>query len=283
MLLNALDATNSRGSVLSLPLEDISTGFVVKEVEGLDPVKATMVSSSFANVDGEQYHSSRREVRNIIIHLGLEPDWAEADVKELRDELYNFFMPKSKVILGFHSFDRHLVNVLDAHLDVQIEGRIESCEAPLFTSDPAVDISVMCFDPDFYDPVGVIFDGMSTADATEEVLSYKGSVETGVVFTLRPDRAISEFTIYHTPPDQTLRSTDFSYPLLAGDVLQISSVIGSKYARMTRGGTESSVLYAISPQSNWIELQPGDNNLRVYAAGAPVPYTMEYVTKYGGL
>lgn len=283
MLLNAINVTNSRGSVLSLPLEDISTGFVVKEVEGLDPVKATLVSSSFANMDGEQYHTSRREARNIKIKLGLEPDWAAEDVKNLRDQLYDFFMPKTKALLGFHMFDVHATNILEQTLDAQIEGRIESFDSAMFTDEPEVDISLMCFDPDFYNPTEVIFDGMSVSDLTETVLPYTGSVETGATFTLLVNRDLPAFTIYHRPADETLRTLDFSYPLLAGDVLQISSVFGSKFVKLTRAGVESSVLWAMSPQSSWLELQPGDNNIRVYAGGAPVPYTIGYLTKYGGL
>jgi len=283
MLLKSVDVTNSQGLVLGLPLEDISGGFVVKKIEGLDPVKATLVSSSFANQDGEQYHSSRREARNIKFQLGLEPDYSVAAVKDLRDQLYGFVMPKSLVTLGFHLFDKFAVSVFLDNLDVQIAGRVETFESDLFTADPEVNISFMCFDPDFVDPTPVIFDGMTVADLTESVLNYKGTIETGVTFTVSFDRDVSEFTIYHRPPDGSLRTSDISYPFLAGDVLKITSIIGSKRICLTRDGVESSVLYSQSPQSNWLELQPGNNNLRVYTGGAPIPYTIEYTTKYGGL
>jgi hypothetical protein len=283
VLLNAVDVKNSRGSVLSLPLDDISAGFVVKEIKGLDPVKATLVSSSFANMDGEQYHSSRREGRDIVLSLGLEPDWATVDVKTLRDQLYDFFMPKTPATLTFKMFDKFTQSVLAQTLDLNIDGRIESFEAPLFTQEPGVDISIRCFDPDFVDPNPVEVDGMSTSGLTEGIFTYDGTVDTGIVFTFKPDRAMAEFTIYHRPPDQTLRTTDVSYPFLAGDVVEISSVQGSKYATLTRAGVKSSILYAVSPQANWIELQPGDNNFRVYATGAAVPWSMVYTNKYGGL
>lgn len=283
MLLKSLNVTNAQGLVLSLPLEDSSSGYIVKEVTGLDPVKATLVSSSFANMDGEQYHSSRRDPRDVKIKLGLEPDWGTQAVKTLRDQLYSFFMPKTKIILGFHMFDKFAVSVFLDHLDVDIIGRIETFEGPLFTQDPEVNISVRCFNPDFYDPNLVIFEGMTVSDLTTSVLSYLGTVETGVTFTIRPDRDISEFTIYHQPPDNTLRTVDVSYPLLAGDVVVINSIVGSKGVKLTRAGVESSILYAQSPQSNWLELQPGDNKLRVYAEGAPIPFSVEYTNKYGGL
>lgn len=283
MLLNALNVTNSQGLVLSLPLEDDSGGFSVQKIEGLDPVKANLVSTSFANMDGEQYQSSRRTPRNIKITLGLEPDYSTQAVKDLRDQLYNFFMPKTVVDLNFHLFDKFAISVFLQDLDLNIQGRIESFDSDLFVKEPTVDISIMCYAPDFVDLEPVIFDGMTVADLTETVLSYGGNIETGFLFTISPDRDLSEFTIFHRPPDQTLRTVDISYPLLAGDVLQISSVRGSKSVLLTRAGVVSSLLYAQSPQSDWLELQPGDNNLRVYAEGAPIPYTIEYTTKYGGL
>lgn len=283
MLLKSLDATNSRGSVLSLPLGDISGGFIMKKIEGLDPVKANLVSSSFANLDGEQYQSSRRVPRDIKITLGLNPDYGTQAVKSLRDQLYSYFMPKTKTTLSFHMFDKFAVSVFLDHLDIDIVGRIETFESDLFVEEPEVVISVRCFNPDFYDPISVIFDGMTVADLTETVLSYIGTVETGVIFTLSPDRAVDMFTIYHRPPDNTLRTADITYPFLAGDVVKITSIVGSKGVKLTRAGTETSILYAQSPQSNWLELQPGDNNLRIYAEGAPVPFNIEYTNKYGGL
>lgn len=283
MLLNALKVTNSRGSDLNLPLEDVSAGFQVRNIDGLDPVAATLVSSSFANMDGEQYHSSRRVARNIKLTLGLEPDYGLMDVKTLRDQLYNFFMPKTTAFLSFHLFDRFSEDILTNTLDLLIAARIETFESALFSSDPAVDISMMCFNPDFFDPNDVTFSGDSVSDLTESTLSYAGTVDTGGIFSLNVDRDLSEFTIYFKPADQTLMTIDLSYPLLADDVLSISSVPGSKYVTLTRGGVESSILYAQSPQSGWLELQPGDNTIRVYAEGDPIPYTFVYTNKYGGL
>lgn len=283
MLLNSIDVQNSRGTLLSLPLEDISAGFVVRKIDGLGPVKATLVSSSFANMDGEQYHSSRREARNIVMSLGLKPDYAHMSVQDLRDQLYNFFMPKSSCMLTFHLFNKFAATIYDQNLDLDIEARVETCEPTIFTDDPALDISMMCFNPDFYDPATVQVDGMSVAGLTDSVLPYAGTTDTGVIFQLKPDRDVPDFTIYHRPPDQTLHTIDFTYPLIAGDILEISSVRGSKYAKVTRAGVESSVLYGISPPSDWLTLQPGDNNLRVYTDGAPIPYSITYTNKYGGL
>lgn len=288
MLLNAVKVTNAQGSVLDLQLDNPSGGFVVKNIDGLGPVKATLVSTSFANLDGGQYHSARREPRNIVLTLGLAPDYAVESVQDLRDQLYAYFMPKSKATMDFNLFDKFTQNVSKQNKDLSIECRIESCAPSIFTKDPAMDISVMCYDPDFVDPTPVSFVESTVSDLTETNIPYDGTVDTGVIFRLDVDRALSDFTIYHRPPDGSLVTLDFSYPLIAGDTVEISSVRGSKYAILTRAGVESSVLYAISPQSGWLTLQPGENRIRVYAIDTattyrPIPYTIEYANKYGGL
>lgn len=283
MLLKGLDVTNSRGNVLSLPLEDAGLGFVVKEIKGLEPVKATLVSSSFANMDGEQYHSSRRETRNIVITLGLDPDYAVMSVEELRKQLYSYFMPKSSVSMKFHMYDKFAESYLDAYLDLSIVGRIESFTAPLFTQEPSVEVSLMCFNPDFVDPTTVHYTGNTVSSLVETILTYPGSVDTGALFTFTANRSVSEFTIYHRPPDQTLRVIDFNLALVSGDVVSINSVRGNKYVTLLRSGTLSSVVYALTPQSAWLELQEGDNSIRVYATGAAIPYSIDYTAKYGGL
>jgi hypothetical protein len=168
-------------------------------------------------------------------------------------------------------------------LTVDIQGRVESLETDLFVKEPEANVSIICFDPDFYDPTPVLIEEMYTSDADPRVVTYAGTVETGVIFTINVNRAVDAFTIYHLPPNDQLQIMEFSAALVAGDVVEISTVQGSKYARLTREGTVSSILYAISPQSKWIELQPGVNELRVEAEGDAIPVSFEYLNKYGGL
>lgn len=273
-MLNTVEVRTIQGTLLTLPLEDISNGIVLEEVTGLHPVKATLVSSSVAGRDGEQYQSSRRESRNIGMKLGLEPDYSIETVSDVRNRLYDYFMPESEIMLRFS---------MDSGLEVDIPGVVESCEADQFVEEPVMDVSIMCFDPDFFDREPVEFSGMTTATEGELLLRYDGTIETGTVFVLNLDRDISEFSIYHRPPDGTLRILEFVNPLSAGDVLTISSIPGAKGATVTQSGQDGSVLWGISPQSSWLELKKGDNYIRVYTEGAPIPFTITYTNKYGGL
>jgi len=276
-MLEKVEVLTEQGVLLTLPLQDISQGYSVQNITGLDPVRATIVSSPFGSMDGEQYQSSRREKRNILLTLGYEPDYVSGTVQSLRKKLYTFFMPKSRVLLRFFQTGEPVV---------QIYGRVESFDSEKFSREPNAVISILCFDPDFYNPTPVIWNGNTTASTVEPTRSYQGTVETGIIFRLMVDRSnLTEFTIYHRPPDDSLRSLDFATatPLQAGDVVTISTIPGNKFATLTRGGVDTSYLFGISPQSDWISLFPGDNKLRVYAEGAGIPYQIEHTTKFGGL
>jgi hypothetical protein len=277
-MLTKVEVRTKQGDLLSLPLEDDS-GFLVQDIDGLDPVKAVLVSSSFAQLDGEQYHSSRREARNIKLQLGLDPDPATETVRSLRKKLYNFFMPKSEVSFRFYIQEDN-----DEILEVNIGAIVETCETAMFTNEPAVDISVMCFDPDFVELAPEVISGTTTSGETPMTIEYAGTVETGVELTLNVNRSLAGFTVYHVPPNDGIRTLDFAnVPLVAGDVLKITTSTGAKGATLTRAGVTTSVLYGISPQSSWIELMPGTNTIRVYATGADIPLTLQYINKYGGL
>lgn len=273
-MLTRVEVRTRRGTLLTLPLEDVLNGYIIENIEGLDPVKATLVTSSFANEDGEQYQSSRREARDIKFTIGFEPDYVSNSVRSLRQRLYSFLMPKSEVFLRF---------IDDDGLEVDIVGRVETHEAALFTKEPAAEVSVHCFGPDFVVPAPTVLNLSTVETATATNIDYEGTVDTGIVVTLSVDRIESALTIYNESPDGVLQQLDFSASLAAGDKVRISTVAGAKEATLTRAGTVSSVLYGITPQSKWIELQQGINKFRVYATGLPIPYTLEYLTRYGGL
>ena len=273
-MLTKIEARNNAGDVLTLPLQDISGGYTLKPVEGLDPVKATIVTSSFATRDGVEYESARRDARNIILKIGFSPDWVSNSVKSLRDNLYRWFMTKQQVELRFYE---------DTGLVVSIVGRVESNTAPRFTSDPDATISVICFLPDFIGMTNELVSGNSVPDATESTINYMGTSDSGFLLTLNVNRVASGFALYMRGPDKIQYELDYVANLLAGDILKISTRLGNKFATLTRGGADSSILYGISPASPWLTLAPGPNKVRLLMSGAPIPYTIAYTDKYGGL
>jgi hypothetical protein len=272
-LLKQMDVTNPRGMTLALETVENDSGFQIAAIDGLDPVKATLVSSSFATLDGEQFQSAKRGRRDLKILLDLEPDFDVDDYNSLRKKLNTYFRPKGTVDLRFYD---------TSGLYVDIEGVVEEVSSSMFDIEPKVQISVTCFQPDFIDPRMVTLTGSSTSGSTPTNIDYPGTVETGTVLTVHVNRVLSSFTIYNLREDGVLGQLDFSGSLIAGDELVISSIKGSKGITLTRAGVSSSYLYGRSVQSAWIELSEGINQFRVYSSGAAVPYTLEYRVRYGG-
>lgn len=264
-----------QGGTLSLPLDDSTLGYDVQDIQGLDPVKASLVSSSFAQRDGAQFQSARRDARNITMQLGLSPDYAIATVRSLRQALYQYFMPKNEVGLRFF---------MDEDLVVDILGNVETMETAIFSKEPAVDISIMCWDPDFLESNAIVVSDNTTSGSTNITVEYTGTVESGFEFVLNVNRTMTGgFTIHFQRPDGTDETMDVEVDLVSGDVVTISTLSGNRYAQLTRSGLQSSILYAVSPFATWPEFRPGDNLFRAQASGAAVPYTVTYTRRYGGL
>lgn len=273
-MITKVETRNVLGELLTLTLDDVTDGFIVEDIDGLGPVKASIASSSYAIRPGAKFQSSRREIRNILIKIILEPDYSTDTVFSLRQKLYDYFMTESMVDLKI--FD-------STGLIVDVSGIVESCDPAIFTKDPRVDISIICHEPDLVDPTEVEISGDTTSSATETLITYVGNIKTGFEFILNVDRTLSDFTIYLRGPDNVVKSMDFSADLLAGDILTINTIAGSKGVTLVRSGTTSSPLYGIADESTWLELSKGSNYIRVYATGDPIPWDITYNTRYGGL
>jgi len=272
-MLSKVEVYTERGAMLTLPMSDTSSGYEVKDIDGLDPNKANVMSSSFALLDGEEYQNSRGEKRNIIIKLGYS-NASNLSVLERRSKLYNFFMPKARVTLRFY---------LAGFPTVDIVGRVETFSSPMFAQDPEATISILCHAPAFYTQETVQFSWATTSTPASEAINYRGSIAGGFTFKMTLDRALNNFTINHNFANGVGRTLSFAGGLLAGDLIEVVTIPRQKGAWVTRAGVRTSVLYGVAPNSDWIDLFPGENTIRVYTEGTPIAYTIEYRELFGGL
>src|SRR5450756_451910 len=247
-MLTMVEITNQRNGTLQLPLLDASAGYVVRDVEGLSPVKATLTSSSMAQEDGAQPQNATRTTRNILLKIGLEPDYVTNDVQSLRSDLYDYFMPKSNVQVGLY---------LDDTLYAITSGQVESFDNVLFSADPEVDISIICYDPDFYAPTSSVLSTLTVPNTNVTTISYPGSSDAGVLFNLNLNATIAvgaSFSIYCTQSDGTVQIMSFpNLPIIVnGDVLSVSTIPGSKSVTLNRAGVVTSMHSYLDPKSTWI-------------------------------
>lgn len=272
-MLTMVSATNERNGTLLLPLMDASGGYSVKDIQGLNPVKATLVSTSLAQQDGASLNNARRETRNITMSLGLESDFVTNTVSQLRRQLYSYFSPKSAITFSLYEDDVFWGSAVAI---------VESCEANMFVADPQIDISLICNDPDFYAPDVTSIDSFTVSDASTQTITYEGTTETGILFTLTFLEAATGITLNNTRPNGSLDLLELDGPFANGDVLTVNTNDRQKSLILSTAGHPQSVLSYLGSRSEWIKLQPGDNLFRAFYNGTTTPFNIQYTAKFEG-
>ena len=252
----------------------------VRNITGLEPVKADITSTGLATGRGETLQGSSTGKRNIVMTLGLNPDWAEQTMTTLRHQLYRYFMPEQWTKLRFFSDELPVVD---------IEGIVESFEPNMFSQDPEIQISILCHKPDFIEADATIYTGVVDDGTLELEFDYVGNVETGL--EVRVDRTV-ENVAYSGNVIFTLRSPEKPQILeVAGIVidhtqyLKVSSVQGGKRVQVISvvDGASTNILSKMTDASVWPVVKPGENVLSVAATEDGQAWTMAYFNRFGGL
>lgn len=278
-MLQQVDFITKRGQELSLVLGDVSTGVILTEIAGLDPVKATLVSTTFAQRDGTQHQAARRESRDIIVRMSLDSRFGGAPIYRLRQDLYKIFMPKNAVKLVFHQTD--LPNI-------EIEGIIEDVASERFTDDPTFGMAIRCNNPDFVDPVAKTYTGEGfPASMNFQSVEYEGTVDSGLEFEidLSGSGIGTGFVLQQITPNGDTRSLMFTAQVANHDTILINTNPGHKEVLLRRAGSATSILYGIDPQSQWPILEPGINQIGVQVTGGSHQsyYEFHYYDRYGAV
>ena len=154
----------------------------LRNIDGLNPVKANVNTSPFGSVDGVAYTGSNVAARNLVLTVHPNPDWDIWTYESLRRLIYDYFMPKRPSRLVLFSDDMPTV---------QIIGIVEDVAVNQFSKDPEFIISIICPDPYFTALEPTIITGQSVRPGgTEKLITYNGNIETGihvkVIFTSDP-------------------------------------------------------------------------------------------------
>ncbi|HMS83609.1 MAG TPA: phage tail family protein [Nitrospira sp.] len=267
--------------VLPIGIGDANTDRVqIRGIEGLGPVKANINTTQFGSFDGELYSGSSVGKRNIVLTLGLNPDWATQSMADLRNTLYAYFMPKLWVRLRFTS---------DHMPDVQIDGYIESFEPNMFSKDPEIQISIICPKPNFVAVTSTTVTGTVEVDpATGVTINYAGTVATGGILTISSSAGTPSYTGYIRVRNFGLAEEKFSITPVTIDTTPKQFVLntrqGSKSVRLMSGNTVvSNLLTSVTGIMAWPTLKPGLNNFSVVGSSAGQTWSLVYYAQYGGL
>jgi hypothetical protein len=250
----------------------------IKNIDGLGPVPASVNTIQYGSVDGEFYNDSTVGKRNIVLTVGINPNWAEQSIEEIRQIMYTYFLPKSKITLRFNS--THMA-------EVAIDGVVETFEPNLFAKTPEYQISIICPKPDFIATTSTIETGVTLPinDEGFSLIDYQGTSETGFVLTVSSADLSSgaEFRAYNQAPDLNVF---IGTPGITPSYSFVwSTVSGDKYARLipTAGGLVVNALNKITAGSQWFPLRQGLNTFQVQTTTPGLDWSLEYFAHYGGL
>lgn len=136
-MLRFIKLTNYKNETLTINLfNPKSSGFDVRKIDGLGPVKANITTTKLVTTDGDYYNSARANGRNIVITLGFNivPELGIKSIEDCRQLLYKYCPLKKK--LRF--------TVITDNREVYTYGYVESNEPDIFSEDETSQISLIC-------------------------------------------------------------------------------------------------------------------------------------------
>lgn len=280
-------AETETGSKLELTQ---NSEYDVINIEGLNPVSATINTYKIGVSDGEHYNSSYVNMRNIVLYIV--PKNKANDIETNRLALYKYFRPKHKIRLYFQHDSR----------DIFIDGYVETFETSLFSQLQQFQISVICPQPYFLDistaqgdftqienlfefPFAIEEDGIEFSrfgQIDDIYIDNDGEVETGVIIKLYAFGYVSNIELYLNDT-QYFKLGDLS--LETGDILTINTNAGEKSVMLLRNGVEINCINYVAKGSTWFTLETGENKIsKIIGSGMEsVNIDVGYYIKYIGV
>lgn len=274
-MLTSVEVLNAAGQTLVLELGSVSDGIEVRGISGLGPVKASVSHAPFAERSGTHFYGARREARNVVLSLGLRPVFGSKTVEDVRRGLYAFFAPPNQVTLKLS---------LNGVVLGSLYGVVESAEPNIFSKDPEMTVSILCFDPDIESTITYLTTGLVTSGASySKTFTVGGELPVGVYLQIVPQSALTAaFTISHYgPPSNVTTILSRSYAAYNSIIMDTRNGQARLYLD---AGSETSLLNQVSNFPKWFLLSPGSNTVTVTSTSAsPSSVVIGYSQRYGGI
>lgn len=302
--MKTIEVTNDLGETLFIELSrPDNSGLVVLSINGLNPVRGNVVLDKRAIIDGGKFNSARAETRNIVISFRFR-ETETLKIPEIRYLVSRYFPVKKKLKLVFDNGIRK----------AYVYGYVESNESTIFSKETGTILSILCEDSYLYDvensyssyktaPGRFTFPFSNESLMTKELIMgeielkqeievfYRGEASIGFLLHLHVNTAANGFSFMSSKTlgilaiDSDKLLSYFGDDLIAGDDIYISTVIGKKYARLTRYGVTYNILDCLKPDPVWFQLDPGVNKF-VYTLDSGVgnvEFSISSLVAYEGM
>ena len=248
----------------------------VKEITGLDADAIVTKYYGSSGIGNDLFYNLMIEKRDVVMRIGLNPDWTDLSYSELRDALYKLISSSRTGLV-----DIWFTN--EAGAVAILSGWVTKFESPQFVQSPEVIISFKTKDPMLKAPVPVtppvanlpstnahIPDPVSTAPhGFEFILTFTGAMASLVISD--PRDASWSFTV--TPAGG----------FLTGDVLHFSSDPNDKKLYIVRAESAIYLADKIASGSVWPIMFPGDNRFSLSTPGSVHWTSISYFPTFWGV
>lgn len=281
-MIHSFAITNYLGDRIKLDLREPEvSGFLIKSVTGLGPVKATVNTTEVVTNDGSMFNSARLSQRNIVFQIVFVDTVYGETIEDVRQKSYKYFPAKKNVEIIIETDNRY----------VRTNGYVESNEPNIFSSQEGTSISIICPDPFFYsagedgnnvtdfysiDPLFEFpFSNESLTEPllvfgeiqikTEGVITYYGDAEIGVTIYIHAIGPANNINIYNTETREVMKIDTGKLQKLTGkgivasDDIVINTSKGDKSITLIREGVSYNILNCLDKNTDWFTLVKGDN------------------------
>lgn len=278
-MIRSVTVVNHLGESLKMELTRPQTsGFYIKSIEGLGPVKANINITERSTVDGGYFSAAHANSRNIVLTLGF---WFDKGIEDMRHESYRYFPLKKKISLIVETDKR----------TCEAYGYVESNEPDIFSKGETTQISILCPDPYLYAHGGgsvntTLLSGIipmfefpfsnesltdnrmvmsEDSDDTVRTVNNIGDVEVGMVIRLRANGDVTKPVVTNVTTGESMTidtarlKTITGSGIVADDEIVISTVKGAKSISLVRNGKHINILNCLDRYTNWITLATGAN------------------------
>ena len=286
-MIKSVTITNHLDESIKLDLfNPEKSGFIIKSIEGLGPVKANINFKELATNDGSIDNSARLSSRNIVMSLQF---MENSTIEETRLKSYKYFPIKRNIKFLIETDSRICETI----------GRVETNVPTIFSNAEGCQISILCPNPYFYSAGEngtnqTIFYGTeplfefpfsnesltedliefgSIENQTEGTVYYDGDAEIGITIQIHAVGEAEGLVIYNTKTREIMRINDDKLKSLmgsgiqAGDEITITTSRGEKGIYMLRSGVTTNILNSLEKPIKWFQLSKGDNTF-AYTASA---------------
>ena len=238
---------------LSVVGADSSSPFMLKQVIGLGPPEVAVYLAETRNA-GSQHRGRRPLAREIIARVGLNPNYAAGQsAGDLRTYFYGLLSAGDQ-----GDTDVLTVELYDANTSgvwAKTKGYVKRIEAAHFTKDPEVQVTITCLKPFLESPIRYI---PPDSIKLTPVIMNTGSAPTGFRAELTFNKSISKWALTNSSGQSLMFQNGFA----DGDKLVIDTRAGRRQVLRYRDGElNANLLAALSNDSTWLMLRPGNNVL----------------------